>query len=99
MSSRVKITDIRTGMKDIDVAGKVTKVERTQRSLWREHALAWLNDGSGEIRLNLWRDQIEQVHIGDVVHLRAAFARKYKGMVLELSTWEDQIEISKRARK
>ena len=76
----------------------VTKKERTQRSLYREHALAWLIDGSGEIRMNLWRDQIEQVQAGDMAHLKAAFTKRHKGTVLELSTWEDRIEVEKKGR-
>jgi ssDNA-binding replication factor A large subunit len=96
---KVKIKDIKARMRDLEVTAEVTKKWETQRSLWRPHALAMLADGTGEIRLNLWRGQIEQVEVGDVVHLKSAFARRYRGAVLELSTWEEDIRIERDRRK
>ena len=97
--AKVSVKEIKTGMQDIDLTATVTAKWTTQRSLWRPHALAMLADETGEIRLNLWRDQIEQVDVGDRVHLKEAFARRYKGAVLELSTWEEKIEVKKRSRE
>jgi len=42
-------------------------------------ATAILRDETGWIKLNLWRDQIEKVKLGDTVRLENAFAREFKG--------------------
>lgn len=56
--------------------------------------MALVTDGSAMIPLNLWRDQVTQVNVGDKIVLRHAFARKRRG-VLELSTWEPKIDEQK----
>lgn len=91
----VKLKDVKPGMKDIEVTARVTKKWEDSRSMYTPHALAMLSDKTGEVRLNLWRGQIGQVDVGDTVILRAAFARKHKGLVLELSTWEEQLKVRK----
>jgi ssDNA-binding replication factor A large subunit len=85
--SFTKIRDIKEGMKGLLVKGKVShKGPIDMRSQSKAHAMATLTDETGEILLNLWRDQIEQVQTDDSIILRLAFVRKYKGN-LELSLW------------
>jgi ssDNA-binding replication factor A large subunit len=95
---KVKLRDVKPGMKDLEVTAVVTKKWEDQRSMYTPHALAMLSDKTGEIRMNLWRSQIDQVDVGDTVRLKAAFARRHKGLALELSTWEEELKIVK-ARK
>jgi len=92
---KVKIINIKKRKCDsLEVVGTVTRKERTQRSKWREHALSTLEDETGSILLNLWRDQINQVNVGDTICLKAGFTEKRKG-VFQLSTWEEKIEVLK----
>ena len=52
-------------MRGLLVKGKVThKGPIDMRSQSKAHAMATITDETGEILLNLWRDQIEQVQIG-----------------------------------
>jgi len=44
-------------------------------------AKAKLRDDTGEIVLNLWRQQIDMAREGEVVTLRNAFAREFSGVV------------------
>jgi ssDNA-binding replication factor A large subunit len=92
---KVKLKDVKRGMKDIEVTAVVTKKWEDQRSRYTRHALAMLSDKTGEVRLNLWRSQIDQVDVGDTVRLKAAFARIHKGLALELSTWEEELTVAK----
>jgi len=51
-------------------------------TLWIDQTLkAKLCDDTGEIALNLWRQQIEVVKEGEVVILQNAFAREFSGVV------------------
>ena len=92
---KVKIKDIVKKPGDYrDVEGTIVRKEKTQRSVWREHALCTLTDETGSILLNLWRDQINQVNLGDTIRLKTAFVQKRKGSY-QLSTWEEKIEVLK----
>ncbi len=42
-------------------------------------------DSSGEIKLSLWNDQIDQVKVGDTVVLENGWAKEYQGE-LQVST-------------
>ena len=44
-------------------------------------ARAVLQDETGSVRLNLWRDQIDIAKTGDTVVLENAFAREFGGVV------------------
>jgi len=44
-------------------------------------AMAMLEDDTGSVRLNLWRDQIEVAKAGDIIVLENAFAREFGGVV------------------
>lgn len=92
---KVKIKDIKKIIGNgYEIKGTITRKEKTQRSMWREHALSTLEDDTGSILLNLWKDQVNQVSVGDTVYLKNAFTQRRKGVV-ELSTWEEKIEVLK----
>ena len=88
------VSQIRTGMTGLKVTAKVVRKWKDSLSAYKPHAYAMLDDGTGQIRLNLWRAQVEQVEAGDTVLLRDAFARGRRG-ITELSTWEEVIEVRK----
>ena len=88
-NATIKIGNIRSGMRQLTVKAQVTaRAPVDLRSQRTAHAVATVSDDTGVILLNLWRDQINQVQVGDWIILRDGFARKYKGK-LELSTWTD----------
>ena len=46
---------------------------------------AQLKDATGEIKLTLWNEQVDQVNAGDKVHITNGYADEYKGQ-LQVST-------------
>ena len=81
--------------KKFEIEGKITRKHKTEQSKWREHALCTLEDDTGSIPLNLWREQVHQAEIGDTIRLKGAFVKRKAGVV-QLSTWEENIEILNR---
>ena len=83
--ARVKIAQIRAGMRNMEVIGRLVEVgEPVQMSTRYGLALlakAKLRDDTGEIVLNLWREQIDVAKEGDVVIIENAFAREFSGVV------------------
>ena len=92
-----KISEVRKGMTGLKVRARVVRKWDDKLSMYRPHAMALLDDGSGQIRLNLWRGQVAQVEVGDILSLKDAFARGRKGTV-ELSTWEEELEVKEGRR-
>lgn len=82
----VKIKDIRLGMRNLTVIGKVVSKEITPRSPDKPHATAILQDETGNMPLSLWREQVDQVSVGDIVRVDGGFVYLYRGN-LELNTW------------
>ena len=90
----MKIIEVRARakqkMKNIEVVGQVTS-KIIRRSVFPELAKATLEDETGSITLNLWRNQVDQVKVGDLVRVKQAYL-KWRGRRMELNTLED-IEI------
>jgi ssDNA-binding replication factor A large subunit len=82
-----KIKDLRPGMRHVEVEGKVIRKEIVARSP-KLLAKAIISDGTGEITLNLWREQVNQADIGDTIRVFNGFVRTWGGKP-ELSTWEN----------
>jgi len=72
-------------MRNIEVIGRLvevgTPVQMSTRYGPALMAKAKLRDDTGEIILNLWRQQIDTAQEGNVVILRNAFAREFSGVV------------------
>jgi replication factor A1 len=88
-----KISDLRLGLQDIDVLGRITEVgpirEFTRRSggVGRVGSL-YVMDETGSTRLTLWdakADVIEQVSPDDVVLAEGGYTREGLGGVVELN--------------
>ena len=82
-------------MEGLQVTGKISR-KRIIPTNSKKHAVAYLSDDTGEILLNLWREQVNQVKNGDTVYLLAAFTKKELGSK-SLSTWEGKINTVKPA--
>lgn len=90
----MKIIEVRVRakpkLKNIEVVGRVTS-KRTQRNVFPKLAKATLQDETGSITLNLWRNQVDQVKVGNLIRVKQAYL-KWRGRRMELNTLED-IEI------
>jgi len=75
-------------MEGVNVSGRVTYIgiKTIVKTRFGEAAVAraTLEDDTGKIALNLWRDQIDIVEEGDVVRIENGFVRTYKDQ-LELN--------------
>jgi ssDNA-binding replication factor A large subunit len=75
-------------MRGLDIVALVVeKTEPTMRGN-KLHSLATLEDHTGKICLNLWRQQVNQVKLGDVIKVESAFTREWGGEI-QLSSWKD----------
>lgn len=81
----VKIGQIRAGMRNMRITGTLKEVSEPREIGTRfgpaNLAMAMLEDDTGSVRLNLWRDQIEVAKAGDIIVLENAFAREFGGVV------------------
>jgi len=89
---RVKIGEIRPGMRNLDVSGEIVDIGEKREVETRFGlamvAAAVLEDETGSIRLNLWRGQTDMVEVGDKIRLVNAFVRTFKGNI-ELNIGRD----------
>lgn len=80
--NRVRISQIKDGMKWITVEGRITEIHQKKEveTKYGETFLAitTLEDDSGKITLNLWGKQIELVKLGDVVRIEKAYTKTYE---------------------
>lgn len=82
-----KIKDLRPGMRHVEVEGRVVHKEIVARSP-KLLAKALIRDDTGEITLNLWRDQVNQANVGDIIRISDGFVKTWNKKS-ELSTWAD----------
>jgi ssDNA-binding replication factor A large subunit len=75
-------------MEDLTLTAKVVQKSPTVIRNGKKYASAIVEDESGKIRLNLWREQVEQVNVGDIVKIPKAFVHT-RGRTLQISTWSD----------
>ena len=76
-SQTLQIKDLRIGMKRVNLKAKVVEVSKPKFVVTRfgNHASvanALVSDGTGKIKLCLWKDQIESVAVGDTVQIENA---------------------------
>jgi ssDNA-binding replication factor A large subunit len=88
----VKISEIKPGMRGLEVEGRITSIGEIREVRTRfgpaRVAGAVLEDETAAVRLNLWRNHIHAVRPGDRVRLINAFAREFGGRV-ELNIGRD----------
>jgi len=79
----MKVVDLRAGMRRVDVTGRITEMSDPRDVVTRygeaRVATATLSDDSGEIKLTLWNEQIDQVSVGDRVEIRNGYVTAFRG--------------------
>lgn len=85
----MSIKDLKPKMGKIDIVAEV--VSKGEARMFDKFGKsgkvcdAQLKDATGEIKLTLWNEQVDQVNVGDKVHLTNGYADEYKGQ-LQVST-------------
>ena len=83
----MKIQDLRNGMKQVDVEGKVLEKGATREVMSRYKnetyrvANAVISDDTGQIKLTLWNDQIETVNENDTVKIENGYVTSFRGEI------------------
>jgi ssDNA-binding replication factor A large subunit len=82
-------------MQDLEVTARV--VDKSPPVVYddKSYSKATIEDETGRIKLNLWRQQVDQVQAGDLIKIPGAFSRS-RGKALEISTWSDISVIERR---
>ncbi len=84
----MKIGQIHSKMEGVTVSGRITYIgiKTIVETRFGEAAVARaaLEDDTGKIALNLWREQIDLVKEGDLVRIENGFVRTYRDQ-LELN--------------
>ena len=79
----MEIKDIKAGEGKIDVTGEVTEIAEPKSfekyGKQGKLANAILKDDSGEIKLTLWNEQVDQVKEGDKIHITNGYVSEWKG--------------------
>ena len=57
---------------------------------YKKHAIVQISDETGKIWLALWRNQVDQVKVGDIIVLINAFTRPDEGK-FAIQTWQEVI--------
>jgi len=81
----MKINEIKRGMSGISVEGKIADISESRRVRTRygsrSVADATLEDETGSIKLSLWEEKIDAVHIGDKVKVSDAYVTEFRNQL------------------
>ena len=83
----MKISDLRQGMKRVDVEAKVLEVSEPREVQSRytgqrfKVAEAIITDGTGTIKLVLWNEQIDLVNTDDIVRIENGYVKTFRGEI------------------
>ena len=97
MGTPTKIRNLKVGMKDVDVKGKVNSKSNTMEVYSRfgnkvnRVANAIIADDSGSIKLILWNEQIDGLEVGDTIQIDNGHVTIFRG--------EKQLNVGKRTGK
>jgi replication factor A1 len=99
----LQVKDIKPGMNNITITVRVVSVGKPRKVSTKygeaSVAQAVVEDETGSITLNLWRDQVNLVKPGDVIRIENAYAKEFRGKV-ELSLGRNgRIVVLKREEK
>lgn len=79
----MKISDLKAGDLNVDVAGEVVEIKEPRNVNTRFGATtvadATLKDDSGSIKLTLWRDTIAKVKTGDSIEITGGYVKEWNG--------------------
>ncbi len=83
----MKISDLRDGTKGVNIEARVVEKgdPRLVQSRYKDEtykvANAIVADDSGDIKLTLWNEQIDQVHVGDRIRIENGYVTSFKGEI------------------
>jgi replication factor A1 len=83
----LEIKDLRNGMKNVSVEGKVAEKSETREVQSRygdktyKVATAIIGDETGTIKLTLWNEQINEVNVEDKVKVENGYVTSFKGEI------------------
>jgi ssDNA-binding replication factor A large subunit len=85
---KVKIIDLKPHMENVEVVARVTQKSIPTEIRMKRYAYVIIEDVTGQIKLNLWREQVGQVEVGDLIYVPNAFVHVRLGEI-QLSTWSE----------
>jgi len=80
--------DLKAHMENITVVALVVSKSSPTEIKMKRYASAIVEDETGRIKLNLWRDQVDQIEEGDLIMIPNAFVHVRMGEK-QLSTWSN----------
>ncbi len=82
----VKISELKDNMRRVDVEGEIAEISESRSVNLRvggqaKVADATLKDEETSIKLTLWDDQIDQVHVGSKVKVENGYTNSFRGEI------------------
>lgn len=80
----MRISEIRSGMSRVSVEASVVSISEPRTVNLRDGGTAkvadcTIQDDSGQIKLSLWEDQIDQVKAGSKITVENGYSRSFRG--------------------
>ncbi len=99
----MQIKDLKPRMGDVDIVVDVTEIsdakEFSKFGKPGRVATASARDETGSIKLSLWNEQIDQVSVGDKVHIKNGYVNEWQGEMQLTSGRLGSIEIVGEGKK
>jgi ssDNA-binding replication factor A large subunit len=89
----VKIKDLKPHMDNLTIIVRVSSKTQPVRIRGKKYASAIIEDETGKIKLNLWRNQVSQLDVGDCVRIPSFFVHM-RNKEMQISTWSDIEKVS-----
>lgn len=83
----MKIKDLQNGMKRISIEAKITEKSDPREVVSRfkdqtyKVADVIIADETGQIKLTLWNEQIDQVNVNDVIKIENGYVTSFRGEI------------------
>jgi replication factor A1 len=83
----LKIKDLQNGMKRVSIEAKVTEKSdpREVTSRFKDQTLkvadTIIADETGQIKLTLWNEQIDQVNVNDAIKVENGYVTSFRGEI------------------
>jgi len=85
----VKISEVSSGLKNVSIEGNVVEIGdiRAFDKFGKQGKVcnAKIKDGSGEITLTLWNEQVDSIKKGDFVRINNGYVTEFRGQ-MQIST-------------
>ncbi len=84
---RLNINELRDGARRVNIEGRVVEKGNTRevQSRYGPETLrvadAVVEDDSGNMKLTLWNEQIDQVQVGDKIRIENGYVTSFKGEI------------------